>query len=314
MMNEHAAVELVCIAPATLDLTFTGLQSLPEPGQERFARGFLRSPGGGALHAIAAARLGVRTVAGFPLGDDDAGEVIRAALLEAGASVEGERTARTSVTVVMPVAGERAMVTFQPGDSVRRGIPAGGGPARVLCSLRQLESVPTAARAFVSLNGWDLDRCVVAGLPQSMAIDTLLVNEREAMTLTAAPDIEHAARQLAQTAVTVVVTRGARGAVACAQDEVVAVPGIEVDVVDTTGAGDLFAAAWVWGDVLGLDLRAKLRWAVLYAAISVTVPTGAAGAVMLDQLLAEGERRGMRLPVPDPNRAALRRASFDASS
>jgi len=36
-----------------------------------------------------------------------------------------------------------------------------------------------------------------------------------------------------------------------------------------------------------------LRWAVLYGSLSVTVPTGAAGAVTLERLVAEGSTRGL---------------------
>jgi hypothetical protein len=36
-----------------------------------------------------------------------------------------------------------------------------------------------------------------------------------------------------------------------------------------------------------------LRWAVLYGSLSVTVPTGAAGAVTLERLLEEGSARGL---------------------
>ena len=61
-----------------------------------------------------------------------------------------------------------------------------------------------------------------------------------------------------------------------------------VDVVDTTGAGDLFAAAYVWADHWGAPLEQRLRWAVLYASLSVRVATAVAGAVTLRALLEEG--------------------------
>jgi sugar/nucleoside kinase (ribokinase family) len=64
-------------------------------------------------------------------------------------------------------------------------------------------------------------------------------------------------------------------------------------VVDTTGAGDLLCAAFVWADLAGADVEVALRWAVLYGSLSVTVPTGAAGAVTLERLLAEGSDRGL---------------------
>ncbi len=70
-------------------------------------------------------------------------------------------------------------------------------------------------------------------------------------------------------------------------------PGFEMETVDTTGAGDLLCAAFVWADLSGADLELALRWAVLYGSLSVTVPTGAAGAVTLERLLEEGSTRGL---------------------
>ena len=66
--------------------------------------------------------------------------------------------------------------------------------------------------------------------------------------------------------------------------------------VDTTGAGDLYVAAWAWGDAMGMEVHDTLRWAALYAALSVRVPTGAGGATKLAEFVAEGTRRG--LPAP----------------
>ena len=292
-MTERVALELACVAPAAVDLTFIGLDGMPELGHERFARELLQSPGGGALNAIGAARLGVRTAAAFPVGSDEGGDILHSALLEAGAEVVGVRTAQTPITVVMPMLDERAMVTYEPQGSWNWNAIAALKPRRVLCSINQLQDVPSGSRVFVGVN----DRHLDGSLPSEHPIDTLLVNEREALTLTGAPSIEHAARTLAEHADTVVVTLGARGALACTDRVIVTTPGVSTTVVDTTGAGDLFAAAWVWGDVLGLDPQARLEWAVLYASLSVTVPTAAAGATTLAQLIAEGEKRGLRLRV-----------------
>jgi sugar/nucleoside kinase (ribokinase family) len=70
-------------------------------------------------------------------------------------------------------------------------------------------------------------------------------------------------------------------------------PGFEMKAVDTTGAGDLLCAAFVWADLAGADVEVALRWSVLYGSLSVTVPTGAAGAVTRERLLEEGATRGL---------------------
>jgi sugar/nucleoside kinase (ribokinase family) len=75
--------------------------------------------------------------------------------------------------------------------------------------------------------------------------------------------------------------------------ELVHAPGFAMDAVDTTGAGDLLCAAFVWADLAGADAETALRWSVLFSALSVTVPTGAAGAVTLERLVEEATSRSL---------------------
>ena len=72
--------DLVVATPTFLDLTFVGLDAMPVLGEERFAGDLLRSPGGGAITAVGAARLGLSAAVAAPLGDDPAGALLREAL------------------------------------------------------------------------------------------------------------------------------------------------------------------------------------------------------------------------------------------
>ena len=101
-----------------------------------------------------------------------------------------------------------------------------------------------------------------------------------------------------------IVTLGADGALAAGAGRAsCACPGVAVEAVDTTGAGDLFAAAYVWADHWGAGLTERLRWAVLYASLSVRVATAVAGAVTLRALLEEGAEHGLASPVRQPSAA-----------
>jgi len=293
------AVELACAAPAYLDLTFQGLRSLPRMGTEEFSTDLLRSPGGGALNAIGAARLGLRTGAAFPIGADEAGAFLRAELEREGIDLASTPSGRTALTAVMPVAEDRAMVTYDPETRVDPRALASLGPERVLCTIDQVGLIPLSARAFVTVGDREARRHARRSRTSLPPGATLFVNAVEATALTGRNDLPGAARALAEWATIVVATRGADGAVAYVDNTLVEAPGVRVDVVDTTGAGDLLAAAWVWGNARGLDMESQLRWAVLYAALSVAVPTGAAGAVDLDRLVEEGTSRGL----PEPSTA-----------
>jgi len=82
-----------------------------------------------------------------------------------------------------------------------------------------------------------------------------------------------------------------------ADGELVRAPGRPVAAVDTTGAGDLFTAAYVWADLAGAPLLHRLQWAVLYAALSVGVPTAVAGAGTLAALVAAAAELDLTTPV-----------------
>src|SRR3954449_1748258 len=103
--------QLAVGTPAYLDLTLVGLESLPKEGEERFAGDLVRSPGGGAITAVAAARLGLRTALVAPLGADLAGDFVRREVEAEGVQVTGPRPHRTPQTVVMPIGEQVTMVT-----------------------------------------------------------------------------------------------------------------------------------------------------------------------------------------------------------
>jgi sugar/nucleoside kinase (ribokinase family) len=105
-----------------------------------------------------------------------------------------------------------------------------------------------------------------------------------------------AAFRLADAAETAVVTLGADGCVAARAGELITVPAPRVVVHDTTGAGDLFTAAYVWADLAGFPLRAALEHASLYAALALTTGTAVDAAPTLDRLLAEARQRGLAQP------------------
>jgi sugar/nucleoside kinase (ribokinase family) len=287
------SVDVVVTATAFMDITFIGLESVPRPGEERFAGDLLRSPGGGAINAIGAARLGLRAALAVPLGDDLDGRFIRAALEQEGIALAPTSGQRTPTTVVMPWGGERAMVTYEPGVSTSAAEVAAFSPRAAVVAFDQLDIVPPGALGYATCG--DADARAFAGHPPPDLgrARALFLNRREALVITGEKTPEAAAERLGADVDIVIVTLGPEGAMALADGELVRAPGFEMKAVDTTGAGDLLCAAFVWADLAGADVELALRWAVLYGSLSVTVPTGAAGAVTLERLLAEGSTRGL---------------------
>ena len=98
-------------------------------------------------------------------------------------------------------------------------------------------------------------------------VDILLGNETEALELTGESSLEDAAAVLAESVEVVALTRGAAGAIASDGAETVRVAAEPVArVVDTTGAGDLFASGFLLGLARQRPLEECLRLGALAAA------------------------------------------------
>ncbi|HEU5285696.1 MAG TPA: adenosine kinase [Sphingomicrobium sp.] len=107
----------------------------------------------------------------------------------------------------------------------------------------------------------------VQAMIDSGAIDLLFANEDEVRHLTGSDDLERAIGQLSAKIATLVVTRGAAGAMALEDGQRIEIPAAPVErVVDTTGAGDLFAAGFLAARCRGHDLRRCLDAGALAAA------------------------------------------------
>jgi sugar/nucleoside kinase (ribokinase family) len=98
-------------------------------------------------------------------------------------------------------------------------------------------------------------------------IDILFANHHELEALTGLPDFHDGIARLRSKVPTLVVTRSSEGAVACSNGEYAEVAAEPIaHVVDTTGAGDLFAAGFLYGYVNGEPLATCLRRGAIAAA------------------------------------------------
>ena len=98
-------------------------------------------------------------------------------------------------------------------------------------------------------------------------IDILFGNEAEMMSLAEHESADEAAVTVAAEVPMVVVTRSEKGAFALAEGRKVSVPAEPVEaLVDTTGAGDLFAAGFLAGQARGLGLEQSLKLGAICAA------------------------------------------------
>jgi sugar/nucleoside kinase (ribokinase family) len=85
-------------------------------------------------------------------------------------------------------------------------------------------------------------------------VDVLFANQAEAHTLLQTKTIADAAQRLRGMTDLAVITRDADGSVIVTRDEVIEVPAVPATVVDTTGAGDAYAAGFLYGLTHGKPL------------------------------------------------------------
>ena len=104
-------------------------------------------------------------------------------------------------------------------------------------------------------------------LIEEQKIDILFANEAEITELADEGEFDAAVAAVAPRVPVLVVTRSEKGAIAVAGDDRASVPAEPIErLIDTTGAGDLFAAGFLAGQARGLGLEASLRLGAIAAA------------------------------------------------
>ena len=121
-------------------------------------------------------------------------------------------------------------------------------------------------------------------LMRTGTVDIVLANESELHSLYMTSDFDTALKQLRNDVNLGVVTRSEKGCVVASSEGVIAVPAFPIDtIVDTTGAGDLFAAGFLFGLVRGAGYENAGRLGAL-AAAEVIQHIGARPQVSLKEL------------------------------
>ncbi|MDN4613786.1 sugar kinase [Leifsonia sp. F6_8S_P_1B] len=295
-----ALVDVLVIGDANPDLLLTG-DTRPRFGQ---AEQLLDSAdmllgGSAAIVACGLARLGVRTALAAVVGADRFGEFMLDTLRSRGvdvSAIEVSPDRPTGLSVVLSEPGDRAILTL-PGT-----IPA-------LTADAALDAVDRLRPRHVHIASYFLQPGLAAALPGLLdglrergvtvsidtnwdpaerwtglhevlpRVDVFLPNEEEALAVATALDdsgtapegLDAAASAISRLGCRVVVKAGAEGGRAYERGSLVAhAPGLTVDVVDTTGAGDSFDAGYLAALVGGIaDEEERLRWAAAAGSLSV---------------------------------------------
>ena len=238
------------------------------------------------------AQLGVETLLCARIGDDMFGIETRRLLERQGVDTTELRTlaGATGLSIILSQPDDRAILTrtgvmteITADDVVVASERAGAshvhfasyfllpgladGLPAALARLRALDITTSLDTNWDPSGEWSgVDAC----LP---FVDVLLPNANEVIALAAACDLPHddatdAALALASRGPVIAVKNGADGGFVISGNDVVRAPGLVLDVVDTTGAGDSFDAGFLAAWAEGRPLVEALRWATAAGSLS----------------------------------------------
>ena len=260
-----------------------------------------RTGGGSAGNTVVAlAQLGGKAFYSCRVAQDELGDFYRADLkanqvdsnVATGQGVAPEGPTGTCIVMVTPDA-ERSMSTFlgataeldatalQPDAIARSRIyymegylaasPTGLDAALQGRALAQAAGVKLAS----TLSDMSMINFCRAGLEAMIGdgLDYLFCNEEEAQTWCDSQDIKVVAAEVAKLGKVVCLTRSALGCLVLENGQITEVPAAQVKAVDTNGAGDMFAGAFLYAVTQGYS-HANAAWLANQAAGQVVAQYG----------------------------------------
>jgi sugar/nucleoside kinase (ribokinase family) len=264
----------------------------------------LQSCGGQMATAMATCvQFGLRARYVGVTGTDENGRRIRAELLDRGVDLTGaivrDAGNQFAVIIVDESSGERIVLWDRDERLLlrERELPMETLAAARLIHVDDVDQ-PAALRAacFARERGIpttsDLDRTTDLTEALVAAVAIPMFAEHLTTELTGESDQERALRKLRRRHDGVlVVTLGAQGVMALEDDRLHFVPGLSVDAIDTTGAGDVFRGGFIYGYSRGWPIEQVVRFANAAAAVSCTRLGAMNGVPSLDEVhrLLEGK-------------------------
>ncbi|MCY4466964.1 MAG: PfkB family carbohydrate kinase [Chloroflexi bacterium] len=290
------APDIIGIGVCTVDYLVI-VPRLPHRNENMRALHFARELGGlASIALIAAARLGATAKLITRIGDDDAGDYIRGALIDEGIDVsqllvEAGGESHVSVIVVDEPSGDRSIMTrlptgkpLQAQELQREDI----GAARALfvdnINEATLQAAKWAREAGLHVL-LDPSRPYAEIVPLLEHVTVPIVPEAWARAWMPGQPVSAVAERLCQQGAEVaVVTLGERGAVASWSGQTRAFPAFAVDVVDTTGAGDAYHGAFLYALLQGWDVPRMAEFAAAVGALNCRALGGRRALPRLDEV------------------------------
>lgn len=244
------------------------------------------SGGSAANTTVAFSALGGTAFYGCRVGNDDLGSIYLNGLNEAGIktaaqsisegvtgtcmvliSPDSERTMHTYLGITAELTAEQ--IDFEPLKAAKwlyiEGYLSTSDTARVAVKQARELAKAHGVKIALSLSDPAMVQYARQGLEELLddGVDLLFCNEQEALMFSNTQTLNAAIEVLKSKNQHIVITQGANGAVIIDPEQQFHVAGREVHAVDTNGAGDAFAGAFLYAINAGLTLKAAAQLAIL---------------------------------------------------
>lgn len=280
------------------DLVFTCLPEFPRLGHEVYSREFHLVPGGVFTPAVTLTRLGLRTAWPCEFGSDPFSRFVQEEALKAGVDsslfTQSDKPS-LRITVAFSFGEERAFLSYiDPlpeipyAEIIRQARPKWVYITHLMTGEAQQAIIRAArdvgARVYMDCQAHHTTLKESETREAIARVDVFSPNREEALSLTGEASIEAALGKLSELVNTAIIKDGAEGCLCGTEGKVIKAPGIEVEVADTTGAGDNFNCGFIYGQIKDYSLEESLRIGNICGGLSVSAIGGSGFVIDLETI------------------------------
>lgn len=293
------------IGQCSLDYLFL-VDSYPQSDTKKEVIDWAMSGGGPVATALVSlSRLGVKCRFYGIIGDDESGQKIEESLTAEDVDVKGllkrqNSTSQIAFIVVEKGSGRRTIFWKRPSGEP---LKTGEIPDNFLdnADFLFLDGLMTGASLYAAKRAREKNIPVMldAGkmrdgmLEIALMCDYVVASEEFGKELIGANDLsesplnqEKALVQIKSAGTKIcTITLGDKGSVTLTGDEIFHIPAFKVEVVDTTGAGDVFHGGYIYGLLQGWNVKDVVRFATAFAALKCGKLGGRAGIPTMEEVL-----------------------------
>ena len=293
--RSRKSLDIVVVGELNVDLILTGLASLPEMGKCKLSQDMSFTLGSAsAIFASNIARLGLNVGFVGKIGDDYFGDYILESLASRSvdtSQIIRDKNAKTGICVSLSFPENYAMASY-PG-------------VRETFRLSDIDFDYISGARHMHMSSYYLQKGMQEGCPELFRhakesglttsfdpdsdpsgiwdrsifetlkyVDIFLPNETEALNISKCNDVRSALDLLCKVVDTVVIKTGKNGVWTKNRNKTIHTNAFNINVIDTTGAGDSFNSGFIQQYLLGSDIGKCALWGNACAAISTTKPGG----------------------------------------